>query len=157
MREKPLVLIVDDEKNFREIISVKLKASGFDVVLAKNDKEGLKMTGELLPDLVLMDIHLGAEDGTSAAFAIKENPKTKDVKVIFLTNMKDPWPAMAGNHEKVTSEMGMEGFLQKGDDLDMIVKRIQEVLGQGVASGGDAMPPSPVAPVPTSSSAPPQS
>ncbi len=129
MREKPLVLVVDDEPNLLEIISTKLAASGFEVVVAYNAKEAFDATTKLKPDLVLMDIHMPGETGTDAALAIKQNPGTKDIRIAFLSNMKDPWPTIMADRKDVSMQMGMEDFIDKTADLDVIVGRVRELLG----------------------------
>ncbi len=128
MRTKPLILIVDDENNFLEIMTAKLKATGFDTATAKNGKEAMKIASELLPDLILMDIHMPGETGTDVALAIKQDSNTKNLKIAFLTNLKEPWPAVAGDREKVAQELGMEDFLEKTEDLNVLVQKIQALL-----------------------------
>ena len=125
------LLIVDDEANFREIMSVKFKAAGFDAAVASSGKEAtaLLAKGEFAPDLVLMDINMPGETGTDVALMIKQDPKFKDLRIAFLTNLKEPWPAIAGDREKVAQELGMEDFLEKTDDLDDLVKRVKGILG----------------------------
>lgn len=130
MREKPLVLVVDDEPNLLEIISTKLSSSGFDVVVAYNAKEAIDATAKLKPDMVLMDIHMPGETGTDAALAIKQNNETKGIKIAFLSNMKDPWPSIAADRKDVSVQMGMEDFIDKTADLDVIVGRVRELLGK---------------------------
>ncbi|RMD60273.1 response regulator [Candidatus Parcubacteria bacterium] len=130
MRAQPLILIVDDEKNFLEIMSVKLKASGFAVETARDKETAIKKAKELKPDLILMDIHLGGEDGTEVALTIKQDPDTKDAKVAFLTALKEPWPAISGESEAVAKELGMDEFLEKSEDLDVLVEKIQGILQQ---------------------------
>ncbi len=141
MREKPLILITDDEANFREIISTKLKAAGFDCVLAKNAKEAIAKSAELLPDLILLDIRMPpGQTGIEAALAIQDNPATKDVKIAFLTNQKDPWPGMSGSRKDVSAELGFQDFLDKDQDLNLLEARVREILE------GIPRPPTPPAP-----------
>ena len=130
MREKPLILIVDDEPNLSEILATQLTASGYDVVTAENGEEAVKKTEELLPDLVLMDIRMPKMNGTDAVFAIKENPKTEPIKIAFLTNQTDPWPGLSGDNRKGAQELGVDDFLQKTDELETNVKKIQEILAR---------------------------
>lgn len=148
MRNPPLVLVVDDESNFREIIGAKLKTAGYEVAFAKNSAEAIVKSEQLLPDLILMDIMMppGAT-GTDTALAIKQNPKTKDVKIAFLTSLKEPWPAMGGDPEAITKELGIDNFFDKTDDLETLPQKVWEVLtggapaGSGNASGPVAPPP----------------
>ena len=129
MREKPLILLVDDKAEFREIISTKLKAVGLDCELAKNAAEAIQRASELLPDLILMDILMPpGQTGIEAALAIKEKPETKDTNIIFLTNDQDPWPGMAGDKQMISAELGMQGFFEKSGDLDLFVSKIREAF-----------------------------
>ncbi len=130
MREKPLILITDDEASFREIMSLKLGASGFDTVTAGTQKEALQQAAKYMPDLTLMDIHMPDASGTDTALAIKQNPATKDLRIAFLTSLADPWPAAHADRGKLTEALGMEDYLQKTDDLDSIVKKVKEILAR---------------------------
>ena len=130
MREKPLFLIVDDEKDFLEIMTAKFQSAGFDVAVAHNGTEAVKAAKELLPDLVLMDIHMPNETGTDVALTIKQDPATKNLKIAFLTSLKDPWPAMTGEREKISRELGMDDFLEKGEDLEILVQKAKEILSR---------------------------
>jgi CheY-like chemotaxis protein len=129
MRAKPLILVVDDEPNLLEIISTKLSASGFDVVVAYNAKEAIDAAAKVQPDLILMDVHMPGETGTDAALAIKQNDNTKNIRIAFLSNMKDPWPTVEADRKDVSLQMGMEDFIDKTADLDVIVGRVRELLG----------------------------
>jgi CheY-like chemotaxis protein len=130
-RAKPLILLVDDEPNLLEIMSTKLNASGFETALARNGKEAVAQSVALAPDLILMDIHMPGETGTDAALIIKQNPKTKDLKIAFLTSLKDPWPTTVNiDKAKLSQAIGMEDFIEKTDDLDAIVKKVREILAR---------------------------
>lgn len=127
-RNKPLILVVDDESNFIEIISTKLGSAGFDVVSASSGAEAVLQAEKLMPDLTLMDISMPGQTGTDAALAIKQNPKTKNIKIVFLTGMSDPWPAVNGDKKKLALALGMEDFIEKTEDLDSIVDKVRSVL-----------------------------
>ena len=128
MREHPLILLVDDDPDFLEIVSLKLRASGYEVQVAHNGADGLKRAEEIQPDLVLMDIHMPGSTGTDTALAVKQNPKTKDLRIAFLSNLNDPWPAMKGEKDRISRELGMETFLSKTDDLNNLVSQVQGIL-----------------------------
>src|SRR3989344_3509923 len=129
MNNPPLILIVDDEENFLEIFSTKLKASGFSIATARSAREGFQRAQETKPDLVLMDIHMPDVTGTDAALAIKQAPELKDTRVVFLTSLKYPWPGLAGDNAEISKTLGMQDFLQKTDDLDSLVGKIKAILG----------------------------
>jgi len=122
-------LIVDDEVDFLEIMKTKLGAAGFDVATAKNAAEAVAQSGKLMPDLILMDIKMPGVSGADAALTIKQNPETKNLRIAFLTNLRDPWPAVA-DHKKFSEELGMEDFLEKTEDLNVVVNEVKEILSR---------------------------
>jgi CheY-like chemotaxis protein len=130
MREKPLILVVDDERDLREIMALKLNASGFEAVVAADAKEAVATAKASKPDLVLMDIHMPGESGTDAALEIKQNPETKDIKVAFLSNLKDPWPQTTPARNDLAKSLGMEDFIDKTEDLDITVAKVREILAR---------------------------
>jgi CheY-like chemotaxis protein len=130
MREKPLILIVDDERDLREIVSIKLAASGFDVADAGGATEGVAMAKKLHPDLILMDIQMPGESGTDAALEIKQDKETKDIKIAFLSNIKDPWPQTTVPRDNLAKAIGMEDFIDKTEDLDLTVTKVREILAR---------------------------
>jgi CheY-like chemotaxis protein len=130
MHTPPLILVVDDEKDLLEITSLKLQASGFAAVVAYNAREAVDAARKLHPDLILMDIRMPGESGTDAALEIKQMPETKDIKIVFLSNLKDPWPATKGPRDDVTKAIGMEDFIDKTGDLNVMVAKVREVLAR---------------------------
>jgi CheY-like chemotaxis protein len=130
MREKPLILVVDDEQDLREIMVLKLGASGFEAIVATDAKEGVAAAKQSHPDLILMDIHMPGESGTDAALEIKQNPETKDIKIAFLSNLKDPWPRTAPARNDLAKSLGMEDFIDKTEDLDITVAKVREILAR---------------------------
>ena len=156
-RNKPLILIVDDEENFREIFSAKLQAAGYDTDAAKNEAEALQKSKQL-PDLILMDIFIPpGPTGTDIALNIKQNPETKDLKIAFLTNLKDPWPAVAGDHKGISKELGMEDFIEKTADLAEVAAKVKEILSRAETPAVTTQPTAaqPNIPTPTTPPQPP--
>ncbi len=130
MRDKPLILVVDDEHDLLEVMSVKLTLSGFDAIAAYNAVEAYDAAKRLHPDLILMDIHMPGATGTDAALRIKQDPEIKDIKIAFLSNLKDPWPQTGASRDDLTKEIGMEEFIDKTEDLDVTVQKIRRMLEQ---------------------------
>ncbi|MBI3589673.1 MAG: response regulator [Candidatus Liptonbacteria bacterium] len=125
MNNPPLVLIVDDEENFREIFSAKLTEAGFQVKTAKDGEEGYKSARELKPDLILMDMEMPVLNGAGAVMKLKNDPKTKDIKVVFLTNFGDPRMEMREADVHFSKEIGANDYLRKTDDLDKIASKVK--------------------------------
>jgi CheY-like chemotaxis protein len=138
MSDKKLVLVVDDEATFREIMTVQLEAGGIGVATAATPTEAIKKAEELKPDLILMDIHIGGgETGTDVALEIRQKEETKNIKIAFLSNMKDPWPGLVGENSSVAREIGMDDFLSKTDDPQINLEKIKKMLAvEGTGSSG---------------------
>ncbi len=130
MRTKPLILVVDDEHELLEIMSLKLMGSGFDTVVAYNGKEAVDAAKKIHPDLILMDIQMPGESGTDAALEIKQNPDTKDIKIAFLSNLKDPWPQTFAPRNDLAKNIGMEDFIDKTGDLNATLAKVREILAR---------------------------
>ncbi len=129
-RERPLVLVADDDSNFREVVTTKLQASGFDMVPAKSGDEALAKAKEMMPDLALLDINMPpGPAGTEIALQMEELPETKATKILFLSGQDDPFPGVQGNKSDVSKELGVEDFIMKTESLDVLVAKVKTALG----------------------------
>lgn len=81
----PVILLVDDSFDNLRILSRILEKEGFVIKQAKTGEEALSMIGELKPDIVLLDIMMPGIDGFEVSSALKYNPETRNIPVIFLT------------------------------------------------------------------------
>ena len=79
------ILVVDDDENILSLERTILEQKGFYVTTAAGGAEALKLLGEQVFDLVLLDVMMPEIDGFTVCRRIKENPRTKAVPVIFLT------------------------------------------------------------------------
>ncbi|MDD2805388.1 MAG: response regulator [Elusimicrobiales bacterium] len=79
------ILIIDDDQNFRQLMSVFLSESGFEVDSADSGREGVKKALSMRPDLVLLDYNLGDMNGHDAAFWIKNMAATRAIPIIVLS------------------------------------------------------------------------
>ena len=125
------ILVVDDEHDLLEVMSMRLGAAGFDPVVARNAKEAVDAAHKLHPDLILMDIQMpGGETGTDAALTIKQDPATKDIKIVFLSNLKDPWPSTSGDRDALTKELGILDYIDKTADAAVIMEKVKAALAE---------------------------
>jgi CheY-like chemotaxis protein len=123
----PLILIVDDDANFREIWKTKLISSGFQVIEAENGKKALDILNTTEPNVILLDIVMPEFDGVETFFAIKENPKTQNIKIFFITSMDDLNEELAKYHKKIAGELGAVDYLRKATDLNDLVNILRSV------------------------------
>lgn len=134
MHTPPLILIVDDDADFKEILSAKLLASGFEIAEASDGAEGITKAKSLIPDLVIMDIQMPNVNGTEAVIELKENSATKDIKIVFFSSLIYPWPGVKTENPAFAKELGAVTFLKKGDDLEKILSTIKGLLATPASS-----------------------
>jgi CheY-like chemotaxis protein len=79
------ILVVDDDENILSLERTILEQKGFDVTAAAGGAEALKLLAGQVFDLVLLDVMMPEIDGFTVCRKIKEDPRLKDVPVIFLT------------------------------------------------------------------------
>ncbi|MFX0020966.1 MAG: response regulator [Candidatus Hermodarchaeota archaeon] len=79
------ILIVENDKNNRELIAFILKKRGFEVLEAINGQAGVEMAIKENPDLILMDIELPIMNGFKATETLRKNKETKDVPIIAVS------------------------------------------------------------------------
>ena len=118
------ILLVEDNEMNRDMLSRRLKRRGYEVSIAVDGAEGLKMTTSEAPDLVLMDMSLPVMDGWEATRKIKADPATKSIPVIALTAH-----AMSGDREKALSA-GCDDYDTKPIELPRLLTKIQAFLGE---------------------------
>lgn len=128
----PLILVVEDYDDAREMYVEYLSFTGFRVESATNGLEAIEMTHRLKPDLVLMDLALPKLDGWEATRRLKSDPATARIPVIALTGH-----ALAGHAERAR-EAGCDSFITKPCVPDELVAEISRVLG--ISSPASAHP-----------------
>ena len=79
------MLIVEDNAEWRELLTMLIRRVGHEAVVARTGKEGLKQASVTQPDLILMDLGLPEIGGDEATVQLKSNPATKDIPVVIQT------------------------------------------------------------------------
>src|SRR4051794_9279298 len=79
------ILVADDEPVNRALIQRRLEREGYHVLTAQNGNEAVEKAREALPDLVILDVMMPEMDGMDARRLLKENEKTRDIPIIFLS------------------------------------------------------------------------
>ena len=124
----PLILVVDDYQDAREMYAEYLQFSGFRVAEARNGNEAVAQARSLKPDLILMDLSLPGMDGWEATRVLKADDATKHIPIVALTGH-----ALAGASEGAR-KAGCDSFVTKPclpDDLVVEVKRMLNAVKQG--------------------------
>lgn len=127
LHQPPLILIIDDEKDFLDIFSTKLKNSGFAVETSLGGEAVLEKIQAIQPDLVLLDVNMPDVDGIEILSRIKSNQAINATKVVFLTNYGEPLKIDVAD-EKFAREIGALDYIRKSDDLNTILQDIKKIL-----------------------------
>lgn len=120
--DSPLVLVVDDFQDNREMFAEFLSLSGYRVAEAATGREALDRAFELLPDIILMDLSLPELDGWEATRTLKGDARTKHIPIIALTGH-----ALA-DHSREAKDAGCDAFLTKPCLPEVLVVEIRRML-----------------------------
>jgi two-component system response regulator RegX3 len=117
-----MVLVIEDEESFRDALQFMLSREGFDVILAPNGAEGMKLFDAKNPDIVLLDLMLPEVSGTEVCKYIRSKSSTP---VIMLT-------AKDTEIDKVVGlELGADDYVTKPFSTRELLARIKAVLRRG--------------------------
>src|SRR4029079_6684324 len=117
------ILVVEDEEILLTALTEELLQEGFEVVGAKDGMEGVEKAASEKPDLILLDLVMPRLDGIGALKQMKENPVSKDIPVVILTNLSD--------YDKVSDalSLGAMDYLVKANyRLEELVNKIKTIL-----------------------------
>ena len=122
MKKKNLILVVDDEEEIRLLLKEFLEKNGYDVIVAADGQQALKLAGEHTPDLVITDMLLPKEHGVEVMQSIKDR--------LFL-----PIIAISGIYKKSEiqeriADIYIDGFFEKPLNLDEILNCIRSILDE---------------------------
>jgi len=118
------ILFIEDESALQKTVGLVLNQEGYEVLSALDGELGLKMAQKKRPDLILLDLILPKMHGFEVLKALKDNPETKDVPVIVLTNLEG-----ISEVDKAL-ELGATTYLVKASyTLEELVSKIKTALG----------------------------
>ena len=121
--DTPLILVVDDYQDAREMYAEYLQFSGFRVAEARNGNEAVEQALALKPDLILMDLSLPGMDGWEATRRLKADDTTRHIPIVALTGH-----ALAGASEGA-KKAGCDSFVTKPCLPDDLVVEVRRMLG----------------------------
>ncbi|MFW6007238.1 MAG: response regulator [Halanaerobiales bacterium] len=116
------ILIVDDAKNIVMVLKKCLENSGYETEVAKDGIIALQKAQEVDPDLILLDILLPKMNGFLVYEALKDDPKTENIPVVFISAK-----AEEKDFNKAMS-LGAEEYLVKPIKPDELIKTVEKVL-----------------------------
>ena len=120
----PLVLLVEDYKDTREMYAEYLRFSGYRVEEAEDGFEAIAKALQFAPDIILMDLALPRMDGWEATRELKRSPATRGIPVVAITGHA------LKSHETRAMEAGCDSFMAKPCAPDCVVNEIQRLLDE---------------------------
>jgi len=121
-------IIVDDDRDTREMLAMALEIEGYDVTLAAN---GVKLISSLhvhRPDILLLDVNMSWIDGFELCRAVRRNEQFRTLPVLFVSARKARADVEAG------LASGADGYFTKPIDLDALLGRMRQLVDR--RSGG---------------------
>jgi len=118
------ILIAEDERDIRDLITFTLRFAGHEVIPTSNGEEAYKTAMQVLPELILMDVRMPRMTGYEACEQLKANDSTRDIPVVFLT--------AKGQESEVRTGLnaGAEEYILKPFSPDQLVDRIKSILAR---------------------------
>lgn len=117
------ILIVDDDPDVIDIISISLREKGFSLVSAANGVEALEKLEIFIPNLIILDIHMPKMDGYELIKKLKKEPKFDSIPIIVLTGTY-----ISERDIKHGLTLGATKYLTKPFTIDALVKEIEEFV-----------------------------
>lgn len=118
------ILIVDDQPEVRELVSVTLEIGPYEILTAGDSKTALKLAFTTSPELILLDIQLtGSEhDGLEICQLLKSDPRTRNSHIIMLTAKGQDWDKQAG------LDCGANDYFVKPFSPLELMRKVEKVL-----------------------------
>ncbi len=126
LTEKARILIVEDDLDLAEMLNAYFRVQGYDVSTAAWGEDAVRVSKEIAPDLVVLDIRLPDIDGYEVCRRIRTNRRTASIPVIFLTEKRDRVDKLAG------LELGVVDYITKPFDIQELRLRVRNALRSAV-------------------------
>ena len=117
------ILVVDDELFLSEIVSVRLKTEGYDVIQATDGMEGLEKAKQENPDLIILDIMLPKMNGYEICGLLKSDPKYNKIPIILFS-------ARTQNEDiELGKKVGADAYITKLFGVKELLAKVKELIG----------------------------
>ena len=118
------ILIAEDEPDIRELVAFTLRFAGHEVVATANGEEAVHQAGQMIPDIILMDVRMPRMPAYGACRIMKADPILKDIPVVFLS--------AKGQDSEIQTGMavGAEDYLLKPFAPDQLTERVKTILAK---------------------------
>lgn len=123
------ILIIDDDPDITEAMSVVLENRGYEVRNARDSSEGMEQLKQAKPDLIILDVMMRtSQEGFELSRELKNNAKYKDIPILMLTGVKDKtgldFKSAAGDQ----AWLPVEEFLDKPVKPNVLLEKVEDLL-----------------------------
>jgi PleD family two-component response regulator len=122
MAERACILVVEDERDTADMLAAYFESQGFQVMQAAWGKDAVQMTVETTPDLILLDIRLPDIDGYEVCRELRQQRRTQNTPIIFLTEKRERMNRLQG------LELGAVDYITKPFDIQELRLRVRNAL-----------------------------
>ena len=127
MSEKQLILVVDDDTDLVEMISMKLESENFQVAKAYDGVEAFDKIKEEKPALIILDVMMPRKDGYALCDELKNSEEYKDIVIVLLTAVTDAISSTNYTHMGGKTTLA-DDFIAKPIDLDKLMEIVKDSL-----------------------------
>ncbi|MDM7937616.1 MAG: response regulator transcription factor [Cyanobium sp. CZS 48M] len=119
---KPCILLIEDDRDMRELVAAHLEHGGFAVETAEDGIKGQALALQANPDLILLDLMLPKVDGLTLCQRLRRDERTAGIPIMMIT-------ALGGTKDKVSGfNSGADDYLTKPFDLEELMVRVKALL-----------------------------
>jgi len=122
MARRKRILVVDDERDLVELISMNLQRNGYEALQAYDGTSGLETARRQKPDLVIMDVMMPGMSGRDVTMALKSSPETAAMPILMLTAKTEETDIVVG------FSMGADDYVTKPFSMKVLMARVAAVL-----------------------------
>jgi DNA-binding response OmpR family regulator len=116
------IIVVDDDKQIREIVTFVLSRHDFEVVVASNGQQLQHLLARQIPDLIILDVMMPGEDGYQIFSSLQSDPKTRSIPVMIMTAHAEDI------YERISVDLGAAEHMTKPFHPLELVERVKELL-----------------------------
>ncbi len=116
------ILLVDDEPDILQALTMRLEAAGYEIITANNGYDATNLASEESPDLIICDIGMPEMDGHEVAKKIKRSPATAHIPIIFLTARTEL------EEMKIAGEEKVDRYITKPVDPQLLLMSIMALM-----------------------------
>ena len=116
----PLVLVVDDDPDVRDLVDMLLERAGYTRALAASGEEAVSLLEQHTPSLIVLDLNMPGMDGWSVAALVRKHERTARIPILVMTGLTQ-------NVENAARRAGATGFCLKPIDSKRFVKEVKRL------------------------------